>query len=322
MKNYTQLTEAERNQIYALKQAGYQKSAIALQLGRHRSTIGRELQRNCGERGYRPKQAQQLSIQRRQEKAERRISEEIWPIVNDLLCEDWSPEQISGWLSATKNLQVSHERIYQHIAHDKHEGGTLYIHLRCRKKRRKRYGSTDRRGKIKNRVSIDHRPSIVEERSRIGDWEVDTVIGRRGGAVLVTLAERKTRFSVIALAPDKRADSVKQALVQALLPYQDQVHTLTCDNGKEFALHQEFASTLQADCFFAHPYQAWQRGLNENTNGLIRQYLPKGASFDTLDTQDVKAIMEKLNSRPRKSLGFKTPKELFWGDYLTVALGT
>lgn len=322
MKNYTQLTEAERNQIYALKQAGHQKSAIALQLGRHRSTIGRELQRNCGERGYRPKQAQQLSIQRRQEKAERRISEEIWPIVNDLLCEDWSPEQISGWLSATKNLQVSHERIYQHVAHDKHEGGTLYIHLRCRKKRRKRYGSTDRRGKIKNRVSIDHRPSIVEERSRIGDWEVDTVIGRRGGAVLVTLAERKTRFSVIALAPDKRADSVKQALVQALLPYQDQVHTLTCDNGKEFALHQEFASTLQADCFFAHPYQAWQRGLNENTNGLIRQYLPKGASFDTLDTQDVKAIMEKLNSRPRKSLGFKTPKELFWGDYLTVALGT
>ena len=290
MKNYTQLTEAERNQIYALKQAGHQKSAIALQLGRHRSTIGRELQRNCGERGYRPKQAQQLSIQRRQEKAERRISEEIWPIVNDLLCEDWSPEQISGWLSATKNLQVSHERIYQHIAHDKHEGGTLYIHLRCRKKRRKRYGSTDRRGKIKNRVSIDHRPSIVEERSRIGDWEVDTVIGRRGGAVLVTLAERKTLFSVIAFAPDKRADSVKQALVQALLPYQDQVHTLTCDNGKEFALHQEFASTLQADCFFAHPYQAWQRGLNENTNGLIRQYLPKGASFDTLDTQDVKAI--------------------------------
>lgn len=319
MKNYTQLTEAERNQIYALKQAGHQKSAIALQLGRHRSTIDRELQRNCGERGYRPKQAQQLSGQRRQKKAKLRISEEIWPIVNDLLCEDWSPEQISGWLSATKNLQVSHERIYQHVAHDKQEGGTLYIHLRCRKKRRKRYGSTDRRGTIKNRVSIDHRPDIVEERSRIGDWEMDTVIGHQGGAVLVTLAERKTR--VIALAPDKRADSVKQALVQALLPCQDQVllHTLTCDNGKEFALHQEFASTLQADCFFAHPYQAWQRGLNENTNGLIRQYLPKGASFDTLD---VKAIMEKLNNRPRKSLGFKTPKELLGGDYLTVALGT
>ncbi|CAK8716019.1 MAG: Helix-turn-helix domain-containing protein [Candidatus Electronema aureum] len=173
MKNYTQLTEAERNQIYALKQAGHQKSAIALQLGRHRSTIGRELQRNCGERGW-PQQAQQLSGQRRQEKAKLKISEEIWHIVNDLLCEDWSPEHISGWLSATKNLQVSHERIYQHVAHDKQQGGTLYIHLRCRKKRRKRYGSTDRRGTIKNRVSIDHRPSIVEERSRIGDWEVDT----------------------------------------------------------------------------------------------------------------------------------------------------
>lgn len=322
MKNYTQLTEAERNQLYALKQAGHQNAAIALQLGRHRSTIGRELRRNCGKQGYRPKQAEQLASQRRKEKSKPRLSKEIWHIVNDLLREDWSPEQISAWLAVNKNLQISHERIYQHIAHDKRHGGTLYLHLRCRKKRKKRYGSTDRRGQLKNRVSIDHRPSIVEERSRIGDWEVDTVIGRQGGAVLVTLAERKTRFSVIALAPDKRAESVKQALVQSLLPYQDQVHTLTCDNGKEFALHQEFANALQADCFFAHPYHAWERGLNENTNGLIRQYLPKGASFDTLDTQDVKAIMEKLNTRPRKSLGFKTPKELFLRDHLTVALGT
>lgn len=167
-------------------------------------------------------------------------------------------------------------RIYQHVAHNKQEGGTLYIHLRCRKKRRKRYGSTDRRGKIKNRVSIDHRPSIVEERSRTGDWEVDTVIGRQGGAVLITLAERKTRFfSVIALAPDKRADSVKQALVQALLPYQAQVHTLTCDNGKEFALHQEFASTLQADCFFAHPYQAWQRAAQRKYERTYTAIPPK-----------------------------------------------
>ena len=322
MKNYTQLTEAERNQIYALKQAGHQNAAIALQLGRHRSTIGRELQRNCDKHGYRPKQAEQLAAQRRKEKSQPRLAEEIWPIVNDFLREDWSPEQISGWLAANSNLQISHERIYQHIAHDKRQGGTLHLHLRCRKKRRKRYGSTDRRGQLKNRVSIDHRPRIVEERSRIGDWEVDTVIGRRGGAVLVTATERKTRFSVLALAPNKRAESVKKALVESLIPCQDQVHTLTCDNGKEFALHQEFASTLQADCFFAHPYQAWQRGLNENTNGLIRQYLPKGASFDTLDTQHLNTLMEKLNNRPRKSLGFKTPKELFLRDHLTVALGT
>lgn len=313
MKNYTQLTEAERNQIYALKQAGYKPSAIGLQIGRHKATISRELQRNQGLRGYRPKQAQQMAENRRREKAKPRIPKEIWGIVNDFLRKDWSPEQISGWLAAEKNVQISHERIYQHIGHDKRRGGSLYLHLRCRKKRRKRYGSPDRRGRIRNRVPIDRRPGIVSERSRIGDWEADTVIGRRGGSVLVTLVERKSRFSVIGLAPDKRAASVTQALVGALLPYREQVHTLTCDNGKEFAFHQEFSAALQAECFFAHPYQAWERGLNENTNGLIRQYLPKGTDFDTLNQKDISLIMDKLNNRPRKSLGFNTPKKLFLG---------
>ena len=171
-------------------------------------------------------------------------------------------------------------------------------------------------------MSIDKRLDIVEERSRIGDWEADTIIGRRGGAVLVTLVERKSRFSVIALAPDKRASSVTQALAKALLPYQEHVHTITCDNGKEFALHEEFSATLQAECFFAHPYQAWERGLNENTNGLIRQYLPKGTNFDTLSQQGINLIMENLNNRPRKSLGFNTPKKLFLGACQKVALGT
>uniref|UniRef100_UPI00405635F3 IS30 family transposase n=1 Tax=Candidatus Electronema sp. TaxID=2698783 RepID=UPI00405635F3 len=167
-------------------------------------------------------------------------------------------------------MRISHERICQHIARDRKQGGSLHLHLRCRKKRKKRYGSADRRGQIRNRVSTDKRPDIVEERSRIGDWEADTAIGRRGGAVLVTLVERKSRFSVIALAPDKRASSVTQALAGALLPYQEQVQTITCGNGKEFAFHEEFSAALQAECFFAHPYQAWERGLNENTNGLIR----------------------------------------------------
>lgn len=322
MKNYTQLTEAERNQIYALKQAGFKPSVIALQLGRHKSTISRELRRNRGLRGYRPKQAQQMAAERRQEKVKLRISKETLELVDNLLHEDWSPEQISGWLAVEKNLQISHERIYQHVARDKELGGSLRLHLRCRKKRRKRYGSADRRGQIKNRTPIDKRPDIVEKRSRIGDWEADTVTGRRGGSVLVTLVERKSRFSVIALSPDKRADSVAQALVQSLLPYKDQIHTLTCDNGKEFAFHQEFSTALQAECFFAHPYQAWQRGLNENTNGLIRQYLPKGTHFDALTQQDINLIMEKLNSRPRKSLSFNTPKKLFLGACQKVALGT
>jgi transposase, IS30 family len=322
MKHYTQLTEPERNQIYALKQAGFKPSAIALQLSRHPSTICRELRRNRGLRGYRPWQAQQMADTRRREKAKPKIPEAIYYIVNDLIEKDWSPEQISGWLAAEKNVRISHERIYQHIARDRKRGGSLHLHLRCRKKRKKRYGSADRRGQIRNRTSIDNRPDVVEERSRIGDWEADTVIGRRGGSVLVTLVERKSRFSVIALAPDKRADSVTQALAGALLPYQEQVHTITCDNGKEFAFHQEFSTVLQAECFFAHPYQAWERGLNENTNGLIRQYLPKGTDFDTLSQQDINCIAEKINNRPRKSLGFNTPKKLFLEACQKVALGT
>lgn len=322
MQHYTQLTEAERNQIYALKQAGFKPSVIALQLSRPPSTIYRELRRNRGLRGYRPRQAQQMADTRRCEKAKPKIPEEFWCIVNDLIEKYWNPEQISGWLAAEKNVRISHERIYQHIARDRKQGGSLHLHLRCRKKRKKRYGSTDRRGQIRNRVSIDKRPDIVEERSRIGDWEADTVIGRRGGSVLVTLVERKSRFSVIALAPDKRADSVTQALAGALLPYQEQVHTITCDNGKEFAFHQEFSAALQAECFFAHPYQAWERGLNENTNGLIRQYLTKRTDFDVLCQNDINLIMDDLNNRPRKALGFNTPKKLFLGACKKVALGT
>ena len=150
-----------------------------------------------------------------------------------------------------KNVQINHERIYQHVDHDRRQGGNLYLHLRCRKKRRKRYGNPDRRGRIRNRVPIDRRPGIVDERSRIGGREADTVIGRRGGSVPVTPVERKSRFSVIGPAPDKRAAGVTQALVGVLLPYREQVHTLTCGNSREFVFHQEFPAALQAECFSA-----------------------------------------------------------------------
>ena len=159
--------------------------------------------------------------------------------------------------------------------HDKAKGGNLYTHLRCQKQRKKRYGSADKRGQLKNRVSIDERPVVVDRRNRIGDWEIDTVIGRQGGAVLVTAAERKTRLSVVALSTDKTAKSVKDALVEALTPFVTDIKTLTYDNGKEFALHETIAEELQAKGYFAHPYHSWERGLNENMNGLIRQYAPK-----------------------------------------------
>ena len=320
MKGYTQLTQEERYQIYALKKAGHSQQEIAKTLCRSPSTISRELRRNKGLRGFRPKQAHRFAQNRKKARHRKRIPDSSWVRVDQLLREDWSPEQVSGWLAREEGLKVSHEWIYQHVYEDKRRGGDLYKRLRCQKPRRKRYGSYDRRGRIRERVSIDERPAVVDQRSRIGDWEVDTVIGKPGGAVLVTLTERRSRLSRIALAPDKTAEAVKSAILKAIQPLSAQVHTLTYDNGKEFALHMDIAKMLGADGFFAHPYHSWERGLNENTNGLIRQYLPKGADFNSLSHAQVEQIVEKLNNRPRKCLGYKTPNQVFFGIDPPVAL--
>lgn len=322
MSKYTQLTQEERYQIYALMKAGHSKTEIAKVLERDKSTIGRELMRNRGQRGYRPKQAHEMAERRRKETVHTLITDGQWDRIDELLRQDWSPEQISAWLVREEGISVSHEWLYQHIYADKRQGGDLYKHLRCQKQRRKRYGSNDRRGKIKNRVSIEERPRVVDERSRIGDWEADTVIGRPGGAVLVTLIERKTRHSVIALAPDKSAQSVKEVIINELKPMAAQVHTITYDNGKEFAHHTEVSNALEAEGYFAHPYHSWERGLNENTNGLVRQYLPKGKSFDSLTHDEIQVIMNKLNNRPRKCLGFKTPNQVMFGIDPPVALAS
>ena len=322
MSTCKQLTQEQRYQIEALLKAGHNQTEIADVLEVHKSTISRELNRNRGLRGYRSKQAHELSLARRQNKAKPRIAAQQWQWVEQLLRDDWSPEQISLWLKATDRCSISHEWIYQYVYEDQRQGGDLHSHLRCQKQRRKRYGSNDRRGQIKGRVSIDKRPKIVENRSRIGDWEADTVIGRQGGSVLVTLAERKSRLSLIALAPDKSAQSVKEAMLRLLTPLTERVHTVTYDNGKEFAYHLDVAECLNAKGYFAHPYHSWERGLNENTNGLIRQYLPKGISFDALTDQDIQCIMDKLNNRPRKCLGIKTPNQVFFGINPPVALAS
>ena len=292
MRGYTQLTRDERYQIYALRKAGHSQKEIAEVLRRNPSTISRELGRNKGLKGYRPEQAHRLAQNRKKERDRTRIPESTWARVEQLLREDWSPEQISGWLTREEGVSVSHERIYQHVYEDKRRGGDLHRHLRCQKPRRKRYGHYDRRGQIRERVSIDERPEVVEARSRIGDWEADTVIGKLGGAVLVTLVERRSRLSLIALAPNKTAEAVKAAILKVLQPLSAQVHTLTYDNGKEFAYHMEIAKVLKADGYFAHPYHSWERGLNENTNGLIRQYLSKGTDFNKLTDRQVLEIMD------------------------------
>jgi IS30 family transposase len=322
MSTYTQLTQEQRYQIYALKKADHNQSEIADIVGVHKSTISRELRRNLGLRGYRPKQAHQLASNRCQGKACNRISLEDWRLIDQLLREEWSPEQISLWLKQDKHLTVSHEWIYQHILQDKRDGGTLYRHLRCQKQRKKRYGTYERRGQIPNKVSIEERPAIVERRTRLGDWELDTIIGKGHKQVIVSLSERKSRLCLIAKVATKGTEGVKEAVLALLKPLSEHVHTITSDNGKEFARHEAIAEALNADFYFAHPYASWERGLNENTNGLIRQYFPKGSDFTTITQKDIQAVMDKLNNRPRKCLGMKTPNQVFFGIKPPVALAS
>jgi len=316
LKKYKQLTQEQRYQIYALRKAGMSMGSIALKIGTVTSTISREFSRNTGARGYRPKQAHEKAIQRHKAKPKSiSLTEEIKRLIGEQLRSvESSPEQISGRLKVEHQLSISHETIYQYLIADRASGGELYLHLRHKhKKYRKRYGSTDRRGQIIGRVSIDDRPIVVEEKSRIGDFEGDLVIGRNHKGALATLVDRHSKFSLIAKVPNKSANNVADAIVAMLCPIKEHLHTITFDNGKEFAHHQAMADTLAVNVYFAHPYHSWERGLNEHTNGLIRQYFPKGSSLEDITAEQVMAVQDKLNHRPRKILGFKTPFEVFYG---------
>lgn len=310
--NYTHLTQDERYQIAILAKADHDQSAIARLMNRSKSTISRELRRNKGLRGYRPKQAHQLAQDRMQAcKNGSRISQATWTVVDAKLALAWSPEQISGYLKANNQPGVSHESIYQRIYADKQAGGTLHNTLRCQKARKKRYGGRERRGTIPNQVSIEERPAIVNERARFGDWEADLVIGAGQKQALVTMNERVSRYSLMAHVSLKTAQTVGDTMIALLKPFAHCVHTLTTDNGKEFAQHERIASALAADFYFAHPYASWERGANENMNGLIRQFFPKKMAFDSIQQKDIAFAMNRLNHRPRKCLGFKTPHEVF-----------
>jgi IS30 family transposase len=299
---------------------GHLQIEIAETIGVHKSTISREIGRNIGQRGYRPKQAQQKALERR-DKARKRICETDWGMIDQLIALDWSPEQISGYLRKEQLLLVSHEWIYQHIYQDKREHGALWKHLRCQKKRRKRYGSYEKRGQIPERVWIDERPLVVEQRDRLGDWEADTIISKGKQKAIVTLTERKTRMTLLKKVEDRTAETVKQAMIDLLCPFADQTLTITCDNGKEFSEHIAIAEALDAKVYFAHPQAAWERGSNENANGLVRQYFPKGTNFSNLTEQDIERVMLRLNHRPRKCLGFSSPNMVFFQE-MRVALKT
>jgi len=317
MRTYHQLTQAQRYQIYALRKTRHSLAEIAEVLGVHKSSVSRELKRNRGQRGYRPQRAHELALERRA-KTVSRITAKLWAEVERLLRQDWSPEQISGRLQHEQGIQISHEWIYQYVLADQRAGGDLYQHLRCQKKRRKRYGKYDRRGKLPNCRSIEERPGVVHTRKRLGDWEVDTIIGRKHKQAMVTLTERKSRFTFVGKIKRRTAHLVRKQVCKLLLPVKDKVHTLTSDHGKEFADHEQIAQTLNLKFYFAHPYAAWERGTNENTNGLLRQYFSKKCDFQSVSNQAIQQALSRLNSRPRKTLRFKTPFEVFY--HTTVAL--
>ena len=309
---HIQLTSEQRYQIKALLQANQRLTKIAEIIGVDRSTIYRELKRNTGLRGYRPRQAHEKALARRQGKSKERIGPETWELIEEKLRLDWSPEQIANWFKKHGYVTVSHEWIYHHVYADKRTGGNLHKHLRCQKPYRKRAGSNERRGKIPNTTSIEQRPEIVEQRIRLGDWEVDLILGKGHQGVVVTLTERKSRFTLLRKVLSKQAELVAQAIID-LLNWIEHLKTITADNGKEFANHLHISRQLCIDFFFAHPYASWERGTNENTNGLIRQYLPKSRNLKTLTAQEELLIMDRLNLRPRKCLDFNTPYEVFFG---------
>ena len=305
------LSKSERCKIEVYLQEGFTISAIASKIGRQRSTIRDEITRNSANGRYEADVAHKLAISRKIEQRSnaRTIGQEIKNRVDECLAKLWSPEQISGALEL-EGLYISHEWIYQHIYRDKRQGGDLFKFLRRSGKKYQKRGSDAGRGCIKDRVDIEQRPEIVEEKSRVGDWEGDLVLGKHGSGAVVTLVERKTKFCKFRRINHKTAAETNLAVIDAFNPIHAAILlTLTFDNGKEFAWHKHITNALGIDIYFAKPYHSWERGLNENTNGLLRQYLPKGSSFADLTTEELCWIEDQLNDRPRKSLGYKTPRQ-------------
>jgi transposase, IS30 family len=311
---YRQLSPEERYMLAALRRQGFNQAEIARSLGRHRSTVCREVRRNStrADGRYRAFNAQERTNGRRsRSRRNRRFSAEDFALVGELLCRQWSPEQVAGYLRRTGRLAISHETIYRHVWRDKKDGGLLHTHLRgARKRRRKRYGSYDSRGRLAGKRMISERPAEVEARSHVGHWEADTVMGAGTKDCVVTLVERKTGLVLVGKLADRTAGALCRRLAR-LIRGAGRVETVTADNGTEFHSYGRVERLTGATFYFARPYHSWERGSNENANGLLRQYLPKGVSMTGLTQHQCNAIARKLNARPRKRLGFRTPLECF-----------
>ena len=323
------LTEGQRYEISALLQSGKSQKEIAEQLNFSKSTVSREISRNADGRNksYNPDLAPRKYLKRMQMRPHCQKMDYSLRLQVDILLErDFSPEQISGYLKRNGMESVSHETIYLYVWTDKKSGDKeLYKHLRRKGRHYTRRGSkTNGRGFIKNRTDIDQRPSIVDEKIRFGDLEIDTVIGKNHKGALLTINDRATGLVWIRKLSGKEAAPLTDAAIKALLPIKDIIHTITADNGKEFSFHEKIAENLNIFIYFAKPYHSWEKGAHENTNGLIRQYFPKGTDFGDITQEQVMHVQNILNSRPRKRLGDMTPKEKFKQltnlNYNTVAL--
>ena len=315
---YRQLNAEERSVLAALRTVGLNQAEIARELGRHRSTVGRELKRNSApyDGGYRSVRAHQRAHARRyRSRRNSQFGREEWVRVEELLREEWSPEQVSGHLKRSGELAISHETIYRHVWRDLKAGGTLHAHLRgARKQCRKRYGRHDSRGRLAGKRMIGERPAVVERRSRIGDWEIDTVLGESLGEssdCILTLVERKTGYVLIGKMKARTAAESNRALLALLARHPGRVTTITADNGTEFHWYGQIEAVSPVKFYFATPHHSWERGTNENTNGLIRQYLPKGETMRKVRQSKCDLIADKLNNRPRKRHGYKTPNQCF-----------
>ncbi len=310
-----QITNEQRYQIEAYLKAKMSIGFIAKELDKHHISIRREIKRNAQKRGgYNAKRAIMLADERKERYGRnRKFTSEIEKTIR-LYIEDeqWSPEQIAGYCNKTGKPMVSHERIYQYIRIDKENGGDLYKSLRHKLKHRKRPVG----GKfipIKDRVSIDERPEAINNKERFGDWEIDTIIGKDGKGAIVTIVERSTAFFMMKNLPDgKNAERLAETVIEMLLPYKKHVHSITADNGTEFADHKTIANSLDLNFYFAHPYSSWERGLSEYTNKLIRQYIPKKSVFANYSDEYILDKQYKINRRPRENLNFDSPKNIFY----------
>ena len=301
------LTFEDRIQIQTMVENDHKPSEIAKYIGYSVSTIYRELKKVLDEGGsYHAAKAHSITTINMMRTSVQSPSDATIDLVEAKIKEDWSPEQISNWLKKNNLPSVSHTWIYHYIEEDQSKFGTLYKHLRHGKYTPQNH---EYKGKIANRTSIEERPAIIDERTRLGDYEVDLIVGVKNRGAILSIIDRTSRLCKLRKLVGKTAQEVEAAIIEALLPYKSEIHTLTSDNGNEFTNHARIAEQLGIKYYFARPYASYERGSVENLNGLVRQYIPKGTDFSTVEAYTVKWIEQRLNNRPRKTLGYFTPIE-------------